>query len=278
MIFLHFSFAAILFPLQHNMAGPHFSVRALCLPFCKIANGLCTCTFFAYFLWVRTLLFITSWGPRMFYKEDTGEGNRRGARQLFVGVLCFCCLLIWFFSWCRLFQRIWAGAKRGLVSFLFCVSPENWKALSWSVVRPENKSKWHVTRTQCLDGPAKVSGPICCGRFLFCRLSATSGERGQGARAALRWWRLPGEAVGMAGRARSASRSLRHTVGQPLHKRRLSITHQVSDASSLSHGVHAFSAGQVSACNERFDSWRATEAEVMELLQIWSWLMLMGKL
>lgn len=35
---------------------------------------------------------------------------------------------------------------------------------------------------------------------------------------------------------------------------------------------------RVSACNERFDSWRATEAEVMELLQIWSWLMLMGKL
>lgn len=48
MIFLHFSSAAILSPLQHNMAGPHFSVKALCLPFCKIANGLCTCTFFAY--------------------------------------------------------------------------------------------------------------------------------------------------------------------------------------------------------------------------------------
>lgn len=81
----------------------------------------------------------------------------------------------------------------------------------------------------------------------------------------LRWWRLPGEAVGMAGRARAASHSLRHAVSQPLYKRRLSVTHQVSDASSLSHGVHTF---RLSACNERFDSWRVTEAEVMELLQI----------
>lgn len=85
MIFLHFFSAAIFFPLQYNMAGPRFSVRALCLPFCKIANGLCTCTFFAYFLWVRALLFITSWGSRMFYKEESGEGNCRGARQLFCG-------------------------------------------------------------------------------------------------------------------------------------------------------------------------------------------------
>lgn len=140
------------------------------------------------FLWVRTLLFITSWGPRVFYKAESSEGSRRGGRQVFVGlgVLCFCWRLIWFFSWCRLFERIWAGVKRDLVSFsspfsLLCLT-QNWKALSWSVVRPENKSKWHVTRTQCSDGPAKVSGPICCGRFLLCRLSAASGERGQGAR------------------------------------------------------------------------------------------------
>lgn len=54
-------------------------------------------------------------------------------------------------------------------------------------------------------------------------------------------WRLPGEAVGMAGRARTARRQ---TVGQTLHERRLSVTHQVSDVSSLSHGVHKISAGQ----------------------------------
>lgn len=35
-----------------------------------------------------------------------------------------------------------------------------------------------------------------------------------------------------------------HTDCQPLHKSGLSITLQVPDASSLSHGVHAFSTGQ----------------------------------
>lgn len=35
------------------------------------------------FLWGRTLLFISSWGPRVFYKEKSGEGNRRGAWQPF---------------------------------------------------------------------------------------------------------------------------------------------------------------------------------------------------
>lgn len=100
-----------------------------------------------------------------------------------------------------------------------------------------------MTRTQCLDGPAKGTGPICCGRFLLCRLSAASGERGRGAKAVRRRRLLPGEAVGMAGRARPASWLLRHTVGQHLHRRKLSVSHQVSDASSLSHGVHTFSTG-----------------------------------
>lgn len=145
------------------------------------------------FLWARTLLFIASWGPRVFYKES-GEGSCRGAWRLFVGlgVLCFCWFLSWFFSWCWLFQRIWARGKREAssafpYSFPFCVSPKNWKALCWSVVRPENKSKWHVTRTQCSDGPAKVSAPICCKRFLFCRLSAASGERGPRSEGCAAW-------------------------------------------------------------------------------------------
>lgn len=67
MIFLHFSSAAILFPLQHNMAGPHFSVKALCLPFCKIANGLCTCTFFAYVSVDRETSFYHLLGARGVY-------------------------------------------------------------------------------------------------------------------------------------------------------------------------------------------------------------------
>lgn len=112
MIFLHFSNAAILLSLQHNMSGPHFSVNTFCLPFCKIANGLSLHTS----LWIGPRLFITSWGPGEFNKEESGEGYHRGARQLFVGLLCFCWLLISFFSWCRPFQRIWAGAKRGRVS------------------------------------------------------------------------------------------------------------------------------------------------------------------
>lgn len=235
------------------------------------------------FLWGWTLLFIISWGPMVFYKEENGKGNCRGARQLFVGELCFCWLLIWFFSWFRLFQRIWAGAKRGLVSFsspfFFCVSLRTERPLSWSVVRPENKSKWHVTRTQCLAGPAKVSGPICCGRFLFCRLPATSGERGQGPRAVPRWWRLPGEAVGMAGRARPASRSAA-AHSRPAFAQAQVIRHSSGFRCLITFPwwTHIQCRTRVSACNERFDSWRATEAEVMELLQIWSWLMLMGKL
>lgn len=70
-------------------------------------------------------------------------------------------------------------------------------------------------------------------------------------------WEGPGT-EGCAETVASASRSGWHgceaTAGplarcgalscQTLHKRRLSITHQVSDALSLSHGVHTFSAGQ----------------------------------
>lgn len=99
-----------------------------------------------------------------------------------------------------------------------------------------------MTRTQCLDGPAKVSGPICCGRFLLCRLSAASGERGQGAR-------------GCAGMVASARRSSWHgwegtaglslvAVNQHLQKRRLAVSHRVSNASSLSYGVYTFGIGQ----------------------------------
>lgn len=70
------------------------------------------------FLWGRTLLFISSWGPRVFYKEKSGEGNRRGAWQPFFvcvgGVLCFCWPLILFFSWCQPFQRISSWSEERL--------------------------------------------------------------------------------------------------------------------------------------------------------------------
>lgn len=93
--------------------------------------------------------------------------------------------------------------------------------------------------------------PICRGWFLFCGLSATSGVGGgqdgdQGREAALRRRHLPAGAVGMAEKSRPGTpppppRPPQH---QALHKTRLSITLQVSDASSLAHGVHAFSTGQ----------------------------------
>lgn len=109
------------FPSPTQYGRSSFFSKALCLPFYKIANGLWNALSLHKFLWVRTLLFIASWGSTVFYKEGSGVGGEaaRGARQLFVGlgVLCFCWLLIWFFSWCWLFQRVLAGAKRGLVSF-----------------------------------------------------------------------------------------------------------------------------------------------------------------
>lgn len=85
MIFLHFSSAAILFPpLQHNMAGPHFSVKALCLPFCKIANGL----LYMHFLCIRFCeyghFFLSPpGGPGVFYKEENGKGGTVGVHDSF---------------------------------------------------------------------------------------------------------------------------------------------------------------------------------------------------
>lgn len=132
------------------------------------------------FLWATTLLFITSKGPTVFIRRGIVRGQW-GCMAAYCG-LGFCWRLIWSFSGCRLFQKIWARTQRPRQLFLslppLCLTP-NWKSLSWVVVRAENRNKWHVTRTQCMDGPAKVSGPICCGRFLFCRLSAASGERGR---------------------------------------------------------------------------------------------------
>lgn len=230
----------------------------------------------------------------MFCKKASGEGNRRGARQLSVGALCFCCRLILFFSWCRPFQRIWAGAKRGYVSFFLNPRPPFYflhffyfnsvlpiaERPCLEVFQPENKSKWHVTRTQCLGGPAKVSGPICCGWFLFCGLSATSGERGQGPRAVLRQWHLPGATAGMAGRPQSAPCSLAAAAHCLPAFAQAQVIHHSSGFRCLvtfPWCTHIQRRTKVSACNERFDSWRATEAEVMELLQIRSWLMLMGE-
>lgn len=125
-----------------------------------------------------------------------------------------------------------------------------------------------MTRTQCLAGPAKVSGPICCGRFLFCRLSA-SGGRGQGPRAVLRLWRLPGKAVGMAGRARPASRLAAGHSG-PAFAQVQVIRHSSGFRCLITFPwcTHIQHRTRVSASNERFDSWRATETEVIELLQI----------
>ena len=129
MIFLNFSSASILFPLQHNMAGCRFSVKAVFLQFCKIANGLCTCLFLfcICFSGYRSFFFVSPpGGPGCFIRRRMVRRTVGVHGRFFVGELCFCWLLIWFFSWCRLFQRIWAGAKRGLVSFssplLFCVS------------------------------------------------------------------------------------------------------------------------------------------------------------
>lgn len=126
-----------------------------------------------------------------------------------------------------------------------------------------------MTRTQCSDGPAKVSGPICCGRFLLCRLSAASGERGQGAR-------------GCAGMVASARRSSWHgwegTAGLSLAAARSQPAFAKVQVSRLSSGfqclitflwcIHIRHRTGVSACNERFDSWRATAAEVTELYKI----------
>lgn len=201
------------------------------------------------FLWV--LPYHLRGGPRVFYKGKCGEGSRRGARPLSPGVLCFCWHIIWFFSWMPALSENLSSSEEGTSSafphlFFFCVSRTKPKARSWSVVRPENKSKWHVTRTQCLDGPAKVSGPHLLRAISLtpavCRLRWKGGQGARGA--APGWWLLPGEAVGMAGRARLASRSLRRAVSQHLHERRLSVSHRVSDASSLSHGVYTFSIGQ----------------------------------
>lgn len=84
MIFLHFSSAAMLFPLQHNMAAPHFSVKALCLPFCKIANGLCTCTFFCICFcgWGRFFLSPPG-GPGCFIRRESGVGGWTVGELLF---------------------------------------------------------------------------------------------------------------------------------------------------------------------------------------------------
>lgn len=120
--FSPFFLSATLFPLQHNMAGRHFSVKHYVCHFIKLQMA-----FEMHFLcisfcgWGRSFLSRPG-GPLCFIRRGVivGRGGAvRGARQLFVGlgVLRFCWLLIWFFSWCWLFQRVLAGAKRGLVSF-----------------------------------------------------------------------------------------------------------------------------------------------------------------
>lgn len=86
--------------------------------------------------------------------------------------------------------------------------------------------------------------PSAAGDFSYagCLPPQVKGAKERGA--VLGWWLLPGEAVGMAGRARLASRSLRHAVSQHLQKRRLAVSHRVSNASSLSYGVYTFGIGQ----------------------------------
>lgn len=72
-------------------------------------------------------LFITSWGPGVFCKEASAEGNRRGARQLSVGVLRFCCHLILFFFFLvpAPFQKnlSWGEERRCQLFFLNPVFP-----------------------------------------------------------------------------------------------------------------------------------------------------------
>ena len=177
--------------------------------------------------------------------DESVEGNHRGAQAaFFVGALCFCWLLIWFFSQCRPFQRREATSAFPH-PFPFCVSPKTERPCLEVLSDQKNKSKWHVTRKQCLDVPGQSKWP-----HLLRAISLLP------AVCHLRW-----EGPGSEGRAEmvaSASRSTWHgregTGGlalaggtqssQRLHKRRLSVTHQDSDASSLSHGVHTFSAGQ----------------------------------
>lgn len=170
--------------------------------------------------------------------------------------------------------------------FFFGVSPTI-ERLCLEVFQPQNKSKWHVTRTQCLDGPASVSIPICRGWFLFCGLSATSGVCVLGGAG----W---GSGTGSSAETKaSASQSGWHGREVTARKPPLPTAAHWLPAFAQVQVIHHPSGfrclvtcpwrtriqhrTKVSACNERFDSWRVTEAEVMELLQIWSWLMLMGQ-
>lgn len=64
---------------------------------------------------------------------------------------------------------------------------------------------------------------------------------------ALRWDGVVCQAKQLAwlgGHGQPCTRRGTQSASQPLPKCRLSVTHQVSDASSLSHGVHTFSTGQ----------------------------------
>lgn len=134
-----------------------------------------------------------------------------GWRTVFVGLGgCLCGTLIWFLSGA---VSLWVPEpergeerRREASSALphpvsLCLTP-TWKALSWSRVRPENKSKWHVTRTQCSDEPAKITFPICCGRFLFGRLPAIAGEGLRGCWDGMARWGGVGRLAWLAGQGR----------------------------------------------------------------------------
>lgn len=80
MIFLHFSSPAILSPLQHNMAEPHFSGKSIMSAILwKLQMAFVHALSLHKFLRVRSLLFIASRGPRVFSKEESVEGSCRGA-------------------------------------------------------------------------------------------------------------------------------------------------------------------------------------------------------
>lgn len=177
----------------------------------------------------RLFFFITPLWPRVLYEGEFSEGELWGCRAGFCGrrLLCFCWLLIWFFSWRPGYFRefeLERGETSSAFFFFFLSRPlslclmQNWRALPASVVRAKNKNKWHMTRTQCLNGPAEVSGPHllqAISSYAGCLTPQVKGTRGT--RAVLR--RGGGgfcqtQAFGIAGRSRPAAWTPRHTVSQ----------------------------------------------------------------
>lgn len=85
MIFLHFSSPATLFPLQHNMAGPHFSVKHYVCHFIKLQMA-----FEMHFLcisfcgWGRFFLSRPG-GPLCFIRRGEVRGGCRGCTTAFCG-------------------------------------------------------------------------------------------------------------------------------------------------------------------------------------------------